>query len=332
MASIKDVARKAGVSTATVSRALTNKPYVRPEVRARVVAAALELGYRPQLLEQGERPCLGSTIGLIVSDISNPFFSAVSRAVETAAQQQGYSLFLVNTNEDPVKEQQYLALLQQERVAGLIFSPTPTTAVRFASLDLPFPTVIIDQAVAAEKVDMVLLDNVAAALRLTIHLLDNGYRRVGGLFGAASATGQLRHQGMVEALDAFGLLPDESLVRFVPPQIETGQAATHGLLALAEPPDALLTSNNLLMAGALLAIRERGLKIPRDIALVGFDDTVWARLVQPPITLIAQPTEDIGRTAVELLVQRIFDPERPARQVMLQGQLLVRGSSSRVVG
>lgn len=331
MASIKDVAKKAGVSTATVSRALSNKPYVRPEVRARVMAAAQELGYRPQLLERGERSRHSLVIGLIVSDIRNPFFTAVSRAVENAARENGYSIFLGNAEENPEREAHYLNLLRDEGVAGLIFAPTPTTAVHLADLELPCPTVIVDQAVQADNVDVVLIDNVAAALRLTIHLLDNGYRRIGGLFGQASATGRLRCQGMEEALAAADLLPDDSLIRFVPPHIETGQEAARALLAQERRPDALLTSNNLLMAGALLAIREHGLTIPDDIALVGFDDTVWSRLVQPPITLIAQPTEDIGRTAVNLLLQRIADPERPSRQVMLQGQLLVRGSSSRAV-
>lgn len=330
MASIKDVAKAAGVSTATVSRVLSGKPYVRPAVQARVRAAAAKLGYRPHLLDPEARHARSSTIGLIVSDIRNPFFTAVSRAVEDAAQRNGYSVFLGNADEDPAREAHYLNLLREEGAAGLIFAPTPATAVRFADLDLPCPTVVVDQAVKAEKVDMVFIDNVAAALRLTIHLLDNGYRRIGGLFGEASATGRLRRQGMEEALEAAGLHPDAALIRFAPPHIETGQEAAHALLSQPEPPDALLTSNNLLMAGALLAIRERGLSIPDDIALVGFDDTVWARLVQPPITLIAQPMEDIGRTAVELLLQRLADPERPSRQVMLQGQLLVRGSSSRV--
>lgn len=329
MASIKDVAKAAGVSTATVSRVLSGKPYVRPEVQARVRAAATDLGYRQHLLDPEGRPTRSSTIGLIVSDIRNPFFTAVSRAVEDAAHENGYSIFLGNADENPQREAHYLNLLREEGAAGLIFAPTPATAVQLADVELPCPTVIVDQAVEASQVDVVLIDNVAAALRLTIHLLDNGYRRIGGLFGQASATGRLRQQGMAEALDAAGVPPDDSLIRFVPPHIETGQEAARALLSQPERPDALLTSNNLLMAGALLAIRERGLSIPDDIALVGFDDTVWSRLVQPPITLIAQPTEDIGRTAVELLLQRIANPKRPSRQVMLQGQLLVRGSSSR---
>lgn len=329
MASIKDVAKAAGVSTATVSRVLSGKPYVRPEVQARVRAAATDLGYRQHLLDLEGRPMRSSTIGLIVSDIRNPFFTAVSRAVEDAAHENGYSIFLGNADENPQREAHYLNLLREQGAAGLIFAPTPATAVQLADVELPCPTVIVDQAVEASQVDVVLIDNVAAALRLTIHLLDNGYRRIGGLFGQASATGRLRQQGMAEALDAAGAPLDDSLIRFVPPHIETGQEAARALLSQPERPDALLTSNNLLMAGALLAIRERRLSIPDDIALVGFDDTVWSRLVQPSITLIAQPTEDIGRTAVELLLQRIANPKRPSRQVMLQGQLLVRGSSSR---
>lgn len=222
----------------------------------------------------------------------------------------------------------YLNLMHDENVAGVIFSPTRQTAQRFATLPLHIPTVVIDRDVNAEHVDVVLINNVAAARQLADHLISNGYQRIGGLFGEASTTGRLRRQGLEEALQANDLTPVPNLMRYVSPKIQAGKAAAHQLLDLPEPPEAIFTTNSLLTAGALLAIQERGLQIPADIALVGFDETAWSTLVQPPITLIAQPTEEIGQTATDLLLKRIADPQRPSREVILKAQLMVRGSSA----
>lgn len=327
MASIKEVAEAAGVSTATVSRVLTNSPHVRPELRARVLDVVQRLEYRPNLIARSLRAQQTTSIGLIVSDIRNPFFTAISRAVEDTAYEQGYSIILCNTDEDQQKEVIYLNLMRDANVAGVIFSPTRQTAANFAALNLDFPTVVVDRSVSNADVDAVLLDNVDSAYRLTAHLIDNGYRRIGAICGAMSTTGRERREGYEQALRAHDRTPAGDLVRFVPPKIEAGYAAALQMLDLAQPPDALLTTNSLLAAGALEAIRERGLTIPGDIALVTFDETTWASLVQPPITLIAQPTHEIGKTATELLLRRIAEPDRPTRQVILKGQLLARGSS-----
>ncbi len=328
MATIKEVAEAAGVSTATVSRVLSNKPHVRPAVRDRVLAAVAALDYRPNLVARSLRSQQSSTIGLIVSDIRNPFFTAISRAVEDTAYEQGYSVFLCNTDEDPEKEALYLSLMEDENVAGVIFSPTRETAVQFKDLRVTYPTVIIDRCVEADHVDMVLLDNTAAAYRLTNHLIENGYRRIAAIVGDVSTTGRQRREGYEQALFEHGLPFVPELVKYVPPKIEMGKEAALSLLATAVPPDAIFTTNSLLTAGALLAVQSRGLRIPDDVALVGFDDTIWSGLVQPAITLIAQPTQEIGQTATELLLKRIAEPDKAAREVILKGQLIVRGSSA----
>ncbi len=328
MASIKDVAQAAGVSTATVSRVLSNGEHVRPEVRRRVMEAVEQLAYRPNLLARGLRSQQTTTIGLIVSDIRNPFFTSISRAVEDTAYEQGYSLFLCNTDENPEKEAIYLNLMRDENVAGVIFSPTRQTAVHFTSFNLSFPTVIVDRSVGDAEIDMVLLDNVDSAFRLTMHLLEQGYRRIAALCGETSTTGRERYSGYEKALSAYGLSPVAEHVKFIQPRSDAGYAAALKLIDASQPPDALLTTNSLLATGAMQAFRERNLSIPDDIALVTFDETTWASLVQPPITLIDQPTYEIGRTATELLLQRIADPGRPTRRVILKGRLLVRGSSA----
>jgi LacI family transcriptional regulator, fructose operon transcriptional repressor len=328
MASIKDVAEAAGVSTATVSRVLSNHPHVRPEVRERVLAAVAKLEYRPNLVARSLRSQQSNTIGLIVSDIRNPFFTAISRAVEDTAYEHGFRVLLCNTDENPEKELLYLDLMRDEQVAGVIFSPTRHTLSRFGALNIDLPTVLIDRAARSGEVDSVLLDNSAAAYELTTHLLDQGYRRIAALFGAASTTAPERQLGFEAALRDRGFTPAPELIKHVQPKIETGRAAALELLALPTPPDAIFTSNSLLTAGALHAIRDRQLAIPDDVALVGFDETTWAALVQPAITLIEQPTHEIGKTATELLLRRIADPQRPARKVILQGELRVRGSSA----
>lgn len=328
MISIKDVAKAAGVSTATVSRVLSHGAHVRPEVRERVMEVVEQLSYRPNLLARSLRSQQSSTIGLIVSDIRNPFFTAMSRAVEDTAYEQGFSLMLCNTDENPEKEAIYLNLMHDQNVAGVIFSPTLHMANNFNVSQITFPTVVVDRAIKDVDVDGVLLDNVDAAYRLSTHLIERGYQNIGILYGETSTTGKERYRGFEKALRAHNLSPVAEHVKSVQPKIEMGYAATLKILATGQPLDALFTTNSLLAAGALQAIRERNLTIPDDIALVTFDETTWASLVQPPLTLIAQPTYEIGKTATELLLQRIADPNRATRQVIMKGQLLVRGSTA----
>src|SRR5207248_7985560 len=181
MVSIKDVAEAAGVSTATVSRVLSNGLHVRPEVRERVLATVERLGYRPNLVARSLRSQQSSTIGLLVSDISNPFFTAISRAVEDTAYEHGFSVLLCNTDENPEKEAIYLNLMRDTSVAGAIISPTRQTIASFADSRLPFPIVVVDRSISNLDVDAVLLDNVDAAYRLITHLIEQGHTRISAL-------------------------------------------------------------------------------------------------------------------------------------------------------
>ena len=325
MTSIKDVAKAAGVSTATVSRVLANNAPIRPETRERVMQAIAALDYRPNLIARSLRAQKSAKIGLVVSDIRNPFFTAIGRAVEDTAYEQGYSVLMCNTDENPDKEKLYLNILHDENVAGVIFSPTQqfsTAAERFHS---KIPFVIIDRNINTGESDMVLLDNVSAAYELASHLIENGYHKIAGLFGNASTTGKERQRGFQDALTKRGLSP--TAVHFIEPRIKHGYEKAKELLAQVERPDAIFTSNSLLTAGAFQAIRDCNLNVPDEVALVGFDETTWGALVDPPITVIAQPTEEIGRTATELLFQRIAEPDRVPKTVILKGKMLVRGSS-----
>jgi len=325
--SIKDVADAAGVSTATVSRVLADKPHVRPEIRNQVLAVVEQLNYRPNRVARSLRAQKSTIIGLIVSDIRNPFFTWVSRAVEDAAYQHGYSLFQCNADEDPDKEAMYLDLMQDENVAGVILSPTRETADVFAEkVKLDIPMVVIDRRVRGVDVDSVVIDNVEAARKIVSHLITDGHRRIGAMFGMGSTTGRERHDGFRQALEAHGLDLHPELVSYVNAREEEGYQTTQKLLNLAHPPDAIFTSNAVLSAGAFRALRESGRRIPADIAFASFDETTWASLVDPAITVIEQPTDEIGQTATELLLNRIEEPDRPTREVILKGKLIVRHS------
>ena len=330
MASIKDVARQAGVSTTTVSRVLSSPDAVRAPLRERVEQAIAALAYRPNLAARRLRQQRASLIGLIVSDIRNPFFTDLGRAVEDVAYRNGLRLILCNTDEDPAKERAYLELMADEQASGVIISPTLDGLRSLkggkssSPAPYPFPLVLVDRAQPDTPTDRVLLDNTGAARRLTDHLLDAGYRRIAALAGARSTTGLQRQDGYGEAMRARGLEP---IPTWVPPTVEAGFEAAAALLARADRPDALLATNGLLLMGALQAIQAAGLRIPQDIGLAGFDNNDWTALPSLDITVIAQPTYDIGRTAAELLMQRLAEPARPARSVVLEGVLMVRGSS-----
>ncbi|MFT3719380.1 LacI family DNA-binding transcriptional regulator [Pseudorhodoferax sp.] len=326
--SIKDVASRAGVSTTTVSRVLTDAEAVRPALRARVQQAIAELGWRPSLAARRLRQRRTSLIGLVVADIRNPFFTEIGRAVEDVAYAAGLRLILCNSDEDPAKEQSYLELMADERASGVILAPTLEFTQRpgFPGGPWPFPLVMVDRAPAATACDAALLDNAAAAHTLAAHLAAEGCRRIALLAGAHSSTGRERQAGYEAALRKAGLAPRVLPLR---PDAQAGQAGAAQLLA--EPadrrPDALLATSGLLLLGAWRALRASGLRVPAEVALAGFDDNDWTTMPEPAITVLAQPTQELGRSAAELLLQRLAEPGRAPRRVVLQGRLLVRGSS-----
>lgn len=329
MANIKDVAKQAGVSIASVSRVLAGRTGVGKTTRQRVLKAIQALDYRPDLSAQRLRSRRTDTIGLIVSDIRNPFFTEISRAVEDITFRHGLRLILCNSDEDPAKEQAYLELMADEQASGVILSATLERLRRPPAETPPFPVVLVDRVPVRGDgplaSDSVVLDNTGAARRLAQHLLDNGYQRLAALVGNRSNTGRERQAGFEAVLRERGLqlhcLP-------LPPTAADARAATQTLLSGPDRPDALLASSGLLLLGALQAVQGAGLRLPDDIALAGFDNNDWTALTQPGITVIAQPTQDIGRTAGELLLQRMAEPARPARRVVLDGELLMRGSSA----
>lgn len=330
---IEDVAREAGVSTATVSRVLAGKPYVSEELRRRVLEAARALNYRPSRVARSLRVQRSRIIGLIISDIQNPFFTSIVRAVEDVAQQQQYSVFLCNSDEDSDKEATYVELMLAEQVSGLIVAPTARSNDLYRKLvAMQVPVIAIDRRVSDVAMDMVVCDNVRAAREVVSHLVEGGYRRIAAvLSGLEISTGAERYQGYVEALTSHGLAVQPELVRTGSPRTPNGYAMTMDLLQQSPPPDAIFAGNNLLTVGALHAIHDLGLRIPEDIGFAAFDEMDWMFLVKPALTVVKQPTYEMGQRAAELLLQRIADPSRPAQVVTLQPTIKLRESSRRLI-
>lgn len=326
---IAEVARRAGVSTATVSRVLSGKAYVSDDLRQRVLDAVERLNYRPSRVARTLRAQRSHTIGLIVSDIQNPFFTSVARAVEDTAYLQQYAVILCNSDEDAAKEAMYINIMISEQVAGVILAPTTNNSDAYQRLaEMNVPAVVIDRRVPGLDVDTVVVDNLSAARELVEHLISNGHQRIAAVVGPpASSTYEERLRGYQEALQAHRLPVDPELIRTGSPRVLTGHQMTYDLLKLPAPPTAIFTGNNLLTIGALRAIHEKGLRIPDDIALAAFDEMDWMFFLTPALTVVAQPTYNLGQVAVDLLLQRLDSPLRPRQEIVLTPALHIRESS-----
>ncbi|MDR3371891.1 LacI family DNA-binding transcriptional regulator [Rhodoferax sp.] len=328
MVKIVDVAKQAGVSTASVSRVMSGSPGVSDETRERVNAAVKLLGYRPDLAARRLRSGRTDTLGLIVSDIRNPFFTEVSRAVEDVAYQNGMRVLLCNSDEDPEKEAFYLEMMRDENVSGVILSPTLSLLKDLRPMNYPFPLVLVDRCERDVDVDAVVLDNFDAGYRLTEHLIAQGCRRIVFLYGAVGSTGPQRHQGYLAAMSAASLAPEAEPIT---PRSERAREMAERLLQRDPLSDALVASSGLVLQGIAEAIKAAGVQVPSQIAVAGFDDLPWTRLVTPDITVIRQPTNEIGQTALRLLLERVASPDRAVRSVVLRGELVVRGSTQRLI-
>lgn len=321
---IQDVAERAGVSPATVSRVLNSATTVGSEYRDRVLRAIDEMGYRPNRLASNLRRQKAAMIGVLISDIENPHFTQMVRAVEDAAYRRGYRILLCNTDENTEKQASYLEVLAAERVRGVILSPSDPGGEEIGELlDLDIPLVAFDRAVEDPRAGGVAVDNVGGMRVATEHLIRAGHKRIGFVGGPVSIeTGARRLEGYTLAMREAGLplLVVEGGFR-----IGLGRVAAEELLRKAGLT-ALIASNNLTTIGALQALREHGLRVPDDVALVGVDDPFWAELVEPPLTALAQPVREMAVCAVDLLFEKIGGRDETPRRVVFDFELRVRGS------
>jgi LacI family transcriptional regulator len=332
VATVGDVARRAGVSTSTVSHVLNRTRFVSDELRERVLAAMRELDYEPNAAARMLTLKRSNTIGLIVSDIRNPFFASVARGVEDVAQEHGYTVILCNSDEDVAKETACLKALHTRQVDGLLLASAGVADAYVTRLvHRGFPIVLVDRELPDLDVPAVLLDNEGAAYSAVRHLIARGHRRIGMITGRPSiSTTTERIAGYGRALREAGLEVDSQLLITGESTSEGGAEAAHALLAVEPPPTAIFSGNNLMSIGALQAFVSRGLSVPDDVALVGFDDFPfpWSDAFRPHVTTVAQPTYELGRQAAEMLVQLLRgSSSQPAQRVVLEGKLVIRESS-----
>ena len=326
---IRTVAVHARVSVATVSAVVNGTKPVSPELTARVRASVSTLGYRPNNLARSLKQQRSRILGLVLSDITNPFFTTLVRAVEDTARMRGYTLLLGNTDEDVAKEETYVELLRSRQVDGLILVASAGEHAYLPELlAAGFSVVCVDRSLVALGADSVLTDNVTGAREAVAHLITLGHRRVGIVAGLPVVTSTYqRLQGYHDALTAAGIPVDTALVRQGNSRIEGGMVETAALLDLPVPPTALFVTNNLMTIGAMRTVLDRGLRCPEDIALIGFDDFEWASVFRPRLTTVRQPVYAIGETATRLLVDRIERKRSgAATELLLQPTLVVRES------
>lgn len=331
MASLQEVARHARVSIATVSRVLNHSDKVVPETRAVVEQSLRELGYRPSRVARRLRMKDGRAhlVGLIIPDIQNPFYAEIARGVEDAAYAAEYALLLCNSDENPEKEKFYLDVMRDESVDGIVLPPFDETDVGVVEMiKTGIPVVCVDRSLAKAKTDLVEVDNYRGAHEAVSHLIARGHRHIGLIEGRSQvSTNRERRRGYLDALAEHGVELRKDLLRSGDFKQESGRVLANELLALRQPPTALFVCNNLMTVGALSAIHQRGLRVPAEIALVGFDDLPWAEALDPPLTVVRQPAYEVGRQAMELLLKRIMEPDRAPVTVRLLPELVVRRST-----
>jgi LacI family transcriptional regulator len=332
LATMKDVAERARVSVSTVSHVVNGTRVVAEGTRERVEAAIEEFGYQGNLLARGLKIQRTFTMGLLISDIQNPFFTAVVRGVEDVALSRGYHLFLCNTDEDPSREEQYVIELTKKRVDGLIVAPAaPRQGVPASQLlrgDTPF--VFMDREVEGVQADAVEVDNEHGMRMAVEHLAELGHGRIGLISGPLDkATGYERHEGFRAALSESGLDPEGAPVSFGDFKTASGRRGAEELLRLPVPPTALIAANNQMTLGALLAIRSMRLSVPEDVSVVGYDEMEWASLADPPLTTVAQPAYEMGVEAARLLLNKIWsETDGGPSKVLLEPELIVRESTA----
>lgn len=330
MATMKDVARLAGVSTSTVSHVINNDRFVSDAIREKVEEAIKSLNYAPSALARSLKLKQTRTIGMLITASSNPFFSELVRGVERSCFERGYSLVLCNTEGDEERMNRNLETLMQKRVDGLLVLCTETHQLsreiiqRYPSI----PTVMMDWAPFEGDIDIIQDNSLLGGDMATQYLIDKGFTRIACITGPLDKTpARLRLEGYRAAMARAGLPVregDEIIGDF---EFGSGVAAMRTLLAQQERPQAVFIGNDAMAVGAYQALYQAGLKIPDDMAIIGYDDIELARYMTPPLTTVHQPKDELGELAIDVLTHRIADPTLSQQRLQLTPVLMTRGSA-----
>ncbi len=340
---IADVARVAAVSTQTVSRAINNKGEIRPETRQHVLAIAERMGYQPNTLARALASDRTWTLGLVVPDVTNPYFAEIIRGAEDAALPYEYSIFLCNTNEDPQRERKLLSLLESKRVDGVIIcSPALSDDTLIHSLARQRFAIIVNHPPVGNVVGAIWVDNLAGTRQAVEHLLADGRQQIGLIYGTPETfSRRQRCQAYKETLVTHGIAVDPALLEACAPQLEDGHRAARCLLERMPTLDALVCHNDLVAVGALQACAELGRRVPIDVAVIGFDNIPLSQLIWPKLTTLHYPIAQLGGQAVEMLLQHVDRETEPLafgsaqtgsvydgpQQICVTPQLIIRESA-----
>jgi len=326
---VRDVAQEAGVSIATVSRVLNTPDSVSIKTQDKVHEAIKRLNYARNQVASSLRSSSSAMVGFVVSDITNPFFVRVIKSAERVLRSHDYTMLICDSEEDPAKEYNYLNDLFARQIDGLIIIPSiEHNKIPQILKSRDVPTVFVDRYLS-DRFDCIMSNNQAGISLLVSHLASKGYHKIGLVCGSLDTlTGRQRYEAFTKMLKLYNLPFDHNWTRFCDFSVEGGYKATRELIASKSIPEALIASNNLTGIGALRAIHDSNLEIPRDIGLVVFDEVILGDVTNPPLTVVEQPSDLIGAEAARLLVNRMYgNTSLPPQIVVYDPKLIVRGST-----
>jgi LacI family transcriptional regulator len=326
---VADVAKKAGVSVPTAARVLSGRGYAAERTRQIVLEAAKDLGYVPNRVARSLRTRQTNMIGLLIGDVENMFYSAIAKNVESVAKDAGYHVVLCNSNDDPETEREYLDLLEGIRVDALIVAPTSKNRRHLRRLHESGTIIIqIDRLVEGLAADAILVDNETGAANAVTHLIEAGHTRIGIVTGELSATtSQQRLAGYKRALKEHRISVRTELVKASSFHREHAIEDATDLIRARPAPTAVFAANNILAEGCLVALQQEGLRVPRDVSLVAFDDMPWMSIVEPGMTTVRQPIADMARGAAELVLRRLREGRQDEPSTMVFRTQLVQRRS-----
>ncbi|SFJ53377.1 LacI family DNA-binding transcriptional regulator [Thermoflavimicrobium dichotomicum] len=327
MAKMIDVAKLAGVSVATVSRVLMGKGKVREQTRQKVLEAIKQLNYKPNRLARNLRRLESQTVVVVIPDISNPFFTEIVLGIQEIANQHGYHVLLGNTNNDVKREIQFIEMVKEKVADGVILVTVRNPKERFLKLAQEFPIVFACEYIKGAELPMVTIDNVRSAQCVVNYLVNLGHRKIGYIGGPQQViVSRDRLQGFIQGVIQNDIPFEPAYITEGDFGIQSGIEMATKLLQLPSPPTAIFAANDEMAIGAIKAIKNHGLSVPKDIAIVGFDNITMSTVVEPALTTISQPRRQIGQKAMELLLQLIHNPMLKREHIVLPYELVIRQS------